>query len=211
VTPGEGVPDRAAPPRIFRLARGVLGVVLAAVASWLALLLMILGYGRLDGAEAADVIVVLGAAQYDGRPSPVLRARLDHAIALYHQGLAPLLITTGGVGAGDTVSEAVVGRRYAISAGVPPEAVLTERAGMRTVASMEGVARLMRGRQLRSAVLVSDPFHSFRLRLISAQLGIRARTSPTRTSPISRDRATELRHAIRESGIIVFMILPGDP
>lgn len=184
---------------------------LAGVVSWLVLLLMIHGYGRIDGAEPADVIVVLGAAQYDGRPSPVLRARLDHSISLYNRGIAPLLITTGGVGAGDTVSEAVVGRRYAINAGVPPEAVLTERVGIRTVASMQGVARLMRARELRTAVLVSDPFHSFRLRLIAARLGIRARTSPTRTSPISRDPATELRHTIRESGIIIFMILPGDP
>jgi uncharacterized SAM-binding protein YcdF (DUF218 family) len=141
----------------------------------------------------------------------VLRARLDHAIELYRNGVAPVIIMTGGVGAGDTVSEAVVSRRYAVREGVPAEAILTERTGMRTLASMEGVAQLMRAHELRTAVLVSDPFHALRLRLISSRMGIRARTSPTRTSPISEDPAVEWRHVIRESGILVLMLLPGDP
>jgi uncharacterized SAM-binding protein YcdF (DUF218 family) len=193
------------------LLRGALKFFLIALAVWGLLLLAIASYGRQDYARTADAIVVLGAAQYDGRPSPVLRARLDHAVALYREGVAPVLITTGGVGIGDTVSEAVVGRRYLIREGVPAHVILTERQGVRTAQSMTAVAQLMRSRQLRSAVLVSDPFHSLRLRIMAARLGIRAFTSPTRTSPISADPANEMRFIVRESGIIVLMLLPGDP
>lgn len=190
--------------------RGLFWLFFLAIGFWALLIGAVYGYGRQDHARPADAIVVLGAAQYDGRPSPVLRARLDHAIALYGQGIAPLLITTGGVGAGDTVSEAVVGRRYAIRNGVPPNAVLTERRGVRTVESMQAVAGLMRSRELDTAILVSDPFHALRLRLLARNVGIRAVTSPTRTSPISADPGEEWRHVIRESGIIILMLFPGD-
>jgi uncharacterized SAM-binding protein YcdF (DUF218 family) len=189
----------------------VVGIILAALGIWLLVVFAVHAYGRGDFARPADAIVVLGAAQYDGRPSPVLRARLDHAIALYHAGVAPVLITTGGVGVGDTVSEAVVGRRYAIREGVPPNAILTERRGLRTIESMHGVAHLMRAHELESAVLVSDPFHALRLRLVASQLRIRAVTSPTRSSPIAADPGEEWRHVVRESGIILLMLLPGDP
>jgi uncharacterized SAM-binding protein YcdF (DUF218 family) len=192
------------------LFRGLVGLFLASIGFWSLLLLAIFAFGRSDFARPADAIVVLGAAQYDGRPSPVLRARLDHAIELYRSGAAPLLITTGGVGAGDTVSEAVVGRRYAIRNGVPPDSILTERRGVRTVESMRAVAGLMRGRDLHSAILVSDPFHALRLRLLAFRFGIEAVTSPTRTSPISIDPGEEWRLIVRESGIIILMLFPGD-
>jgi uncharacterized SAM-binding protein YcdF (DUF218 family) len=190
--------------------RGLGWLVFLALGLWALLVAAIYSYGRRDFTRPADAIVVLGAAQYDGRPSPVLRARLDHAITLYQQGAAPLLITTGGVGAGDTVSEAVVGRRYAIRNGVPPDAILTERRGVRTAESLEGVAGLMASRDLQTAILVSDPFHSLRLRLLAFQYGIRAVTSPTRTSPISAGSGEEWRHVLRESGIILLMLFPGD-
>jgi uncharacterized SAM-binding protein YcdF (DUF218 family) len=146
-----------------------------------------------------DAIVVLGAAQYDGRPSPVLRARLDHAVSLYRRNLAPVIIMTGGVGPGDTVSEAVVSQRYAVRQGIPRNAILTEREGLTTLQSMDGVARLMRGRGMSRAVLVSDPFHMLRLKLLALRVGIRGFTSPTPDSPISRNRAQERRFLIRES------------
>lgn len=196
---------------LWRLLRGALGLFLLALGGWALLVAAIYLYGRRDYAAPADAIVVLGAAQYDGRPSPVLRARLDHAIELYNRGVAPVLIMTGGVGAGDTVSEAVVARRYAVRAGVPPNAVMTERTGVRTIESMQAVAHLMRSHGLRSAVLVSDPFHALRLRLLARRVGIRATTSPTRTSPISADRGEEWRHILRESGSILLMIIPGEP
>jgi uncharacterized SAM-binding protein YcdF (DUF218 family) len=203
--------DRGGAASLGRTLVGLLQLLLVALGLWVLLLLGIYGYGRRDFARPADAIVVLGAAQYDGRPSPVLRARLDHAVRLYDQGIAPILITTGGVGVGDTVSEAVVGRRYAVRMGVPAGAILTERGGLRTVESMQAVADLMRERGLRSAVLVSDPFHALRLRILASRLGISAVTSPTRTSPISADPAEEWRHVVRESGIILYLLFPGAP
>lgn len=184
------------------LLRGAFSLVLLVLLVWTAIVAAVYLYGRWDGARPADAIVVLGAAQYDGRPSPVLRARLDHAISLYRSGMAPTLILTGGVGAGDTVSEAMVGHRYATRAGVPPSAILTERSGLRSIESLHATAQLMESRGLQSAILVSDPFHMLRLQLLARRFGIRAYTSPTRASPISRDSNREWRYVLRESMII---------
>jgi uncharacterized SAM-binding protein YcdF (DUF218 family) len=182
-----------------RLATAALRTVLVLVALWALTVASIHLWGRRDEARRADAIVVLGAAQYDGRPSPVLRARVDHAVSLYRRGLAPVMIMTGGVGPGDTVSEAVAAQRYAMRRGVPGRAILTEREGLTTLQSMDGVARLMRQRGLSRAVLVSDPFHMLRLKLLAMRVGIRGFTSPTPLSPISRNRAEERRYLIRES------------
>src|SRR5262245_43319360 len=103
---------------------------------------VILWEGR-DDAQPASAIVVLGAAQYVGRPSPVLRARIDHAITLWRRGLAPRIIFTGGFGDGDTTSEAAVGQRYAVQRGVPPKNILIENSGRTTAESMHEVAMLM--------------------------------------------------------------------
>lgn len=187
-----------------RLGAATIGV---AAAAWVVAVTAVYAYGRRDHARRADAIVVLGAAQYDGRPSPVLQARLDHAVRLYEQGVASTLIMTGGTGPGDTVSEAVVSRRYATRAGVPESAILTERAGERSVQSIEAVARLMDARGLRSAVLVSDPFHMLRLRLLAAKHGLRAYPSPTRSSPISANPEEEWRHTLRESIGLPFAVL----
>lgn len=192
------------------LLRGGLGVLLLGFVVWGSVVAAVYMYGRRDAAAPADAIVVLGAAQYDGRPSPVLRARLDHAIELYRRGMAPTMIMTGGVGVGDTVSEAVVARRYAIRSGVPPQAILLEGGGLSSVESMRTVSELMRSHGLRSAVLVSDPFHALRVRLLASRLGIRASSSPTRTSPISATPREECRYVLRESAIILLMLLPGE-
>lgn len=191
--------ERRRAPLPVRLVGGLIKLALFLLAGWTLCVAAIHLWGRRNEARESDVIIVLGAAQYDGRPSPVLKARLDHAIELYQDGVAPVIIMTGGQAPGDTVSEAVVGERYAVRAGVPAEAILTEREGMTTVESMEEVARLMEGRRMETAVLVSDPFHMLRLKLLARQVGIRGFTSPTRTSPISRNRAEERKHLIRES------------
>jgi uncharacterized SAM-binding protein YcdF (DUF218 family) len=200
-------PARRRAPLPVRIVRGLVKLVLVMAAGWALCVASIHLWGRRNETPKSDAIVVLGAAQYDGRPSPVLKARLDHAIALYERGVAPFIIMTGGQAPGDTVSEAVVGRRYAIRAGVPAAAVLTERGGMTTVESMEAVSRLMGSRELKTAVLVSDPFHMLRLKLLARQVGIRGFTSPTRTSPISRNRAEERKHLIRESFSLPFALL----
>lgn len=192
--------------RWLRISLWLVGVGLAA---WVLLIAAVYLYGQRDEAHKADAIVVLGAAQYNGRPSPVLKARLDHAIALHQRGVAPVLIVTGGVGPGDTVSEAVVGGRYAARAGIRPENILTERAGTASIESMEGVARLMERHNLQTAVLVSDPFHMLRLRLLAVREGIKAYSSPTRSSPISRNPDKEWHFIVRESFALPFTLLLG--
>jgi uncharacterized SAM-binding protein YcdF (DUF218 family) len=185
----------------------LLRLVLTAAGGWLFLAVAVYGYGQRDEARRADVIVVLGAAQYDGRPSPVLRARLDHALSLYRQGMAAKVITTGGVGVGDTVSEAVVGRRYLVRGGIPESSILTETVGLRSHESMAAAASLMRSEGLEGALLVSDPFHMLRLRLLAWRLGMSARSSPTRSSPIVRSSAGELRHVAREALVLPSVLL----
>ena len=190
--------------RAFRI---LASLFLLVVCLWACALVAVVVYGRRDQARAADAIVVLGAAQYDGRPSPVLKARLDHAIDLYRADYAPYLILTGGVGVGDTVSEAEVGKRYAMHAGVPSQRILIEPSGVSSDQSMRTVRRLMDGKQLHTALLVSDPFHMLRLHVLASQLDIRSYSSPTRTSPIRFDSSEEWRHVIRESLILPFALL----
>lgn len=168
-------------------------------AAYLASLAAVLAASRQDQRGPADAIVVLGAAQYNGRPSPVLKARLDHAATLFRDGLAPTVIVTGGIGRGDRMSEATVGHRYLVAAGLPAAAVVVEPDGRSTAESMARVAAWLSGRELRSAVLVSDPFHALRLRFEARRVGIAARTSPTRTSPISASLATELPYLAGEA------------
>jgi len=121
-------------PRLFaRVTRVILSLL---AATWIVSLAGVMLWERRDDARLADAIIVLGAAQYDGRPSPVLRARLDHALSLWERRLAPYLILTGGMGDGDTTSEAAVGRRYAVKHGVPDSAILMETRGRTTTESM---------------------------------------------------------------------------
>jgi len=152
-----------------------------------------------DEARPAQAIVVLGAAQYAGRPSPVLRARLDHALGLWKRDLASLLILTGGTGTGDTTSEAAVGRTYAKKRGVPDTLILVENEGRTTSESMKAVAGMLEVRGLHTALLVSDPFHMLRLRILARRFGFTPYTSPTRTSPIEPNREQRWKYIFSES------------
>ena len=198
----------ARPSRRRRLVRAVAAVACVLAGAWLVGLGAVLVRGRMDEARPADAIVVLGAAQYDGRPSPVLKARLDHGIALYERGLAPKLIVTGGRGVGDTTTEAAVGRRYAIRHGVPARAILVEDVGRTTNESMDGVAEIMRRWGMRRAVLVSDPFHMLRLDILARRHGITAWTSPTRTSPIEANTLEAWQYMLAESMKVPAALLP---
>lgn len=165
--------------------------------AWLGSLLAVWRAARHDAARPADAIVVLGAAHYNGRPSPVLRARLDHAAELYHRGLAPLVVVTGGTASGDTVSEAAAGRRYLLNAGLPDSAVHAEETGSSTEPSLRAAALEVRRRGGASAILVSDGFHLLRLTIIARRLGLRPYGSPAPDSPL-RNR-TELAYMLGES------------
>jgi uncharacterized SAM-binding protein YcdF (DUF218 family) len=172
--------------------------VLTVVTIWMLSLALVIVWERLDTREPAHAIVVLGAAQWDGKPSPVLRARVDHAIQLWRRGLAPLLIVTGGRGPGDTTTEAAVERRYAMSHGIPASAIRVEAESRSTSESLRNVAAMMHA-GTREVILVSDPFHMLRLSILARRFGLRPRTSPTRTSPISANRAEFWRYTLHES------------
>jgi uncharacterized SAM-binding protein YcdF (DUF218 family) len=196
-------------PQVFRFISRSL-IVLAA--GWMVTLLCIAGWSRRSSAESADAIVVLGAAQYGGRPSPVLRSRLDHALGLYRDHRAPRVVLTGGRRDGDLLSEAAAGRRYLARRGIPGDAILLEATGRTSLASIAGAAQLLvaprdsrAGRDASSApprkprvLLVSDPFHMLRLDILARLHGLTPLPSPTRTSPISANRAV-LEYMLRES------------
>ena len=183
------------------------GALITVIVVWSVSAAAVLLWGARDRARASDAIVVLGAAQYVGRPSPVLRARLDHALDLWQRGLAPRLIFTGGTGVGDTTSEAAVSRIYALKHGVPDTAILMENEGHTTRESLAAVSVIMHARQMRTAILVSDPFHMLRLRILSTQYGVDAYTSPTKTSPISANKAQALAYVLSESIKVPMMIV----
>ena len=184
------------PRSYFRMTAAIISVVLIA---WVVSMVMVERAGRRDEAQEADAIVVLGAAQYVGRPSPVLRARVDHAVSLWKRGLAPTLILTGGTGVGDTTSEAAVARKYAMSRGVPDRAIVVEIKGRTTSESMRAVARIMDDREQHSVILVSDPFHMLRLSILARRFGLEPYTSPTRTSPITSNREEHWKYMVSES------------
>ncbi len=143
----------------------------------------------LDDAHPADVIIVMGAAEYRGQPSPVLRLRLDHAAELYRKKLAPYLMTTGGQGGDPSFTEGGVGRSYLVEKGVPAEAIIVENAGASTVYSLASAAEILKRMGLRSCIVVSDGYHLFRVKRIMAKDGFTAWGSP---------RADEGSHPLRE-------------
>jgi uncharacterized SAM-binding protein YcdF (DUF218 family) len=167
-------------------------------AAWVLSLALVVRASRADAAGPAQAIIVLGAAQYDGRPSPVLRARLEHAAGLWRRGLAPLVIVTGGVGAGDTTSEAAVGGRYLREAGLPDSALVVEATGRATEPSLRAAAEHVPGPGYR-VILVSDGFHMQRLGVVARRLGLEPLGSPAPDSPIRANRRRELGYVLAES------------
>jgi uncharacterized SAM-binding protein YcdF (DUF218 family) len=137
-----------------------------------------------DDARRAQAIIVLGAAQFDGRPSNVLTARLDHAADLYHQGLAPLIVVTGGKQAGDRFTEAEASANYLATKGVPGDAIERETTSTNSYDELAATARFLHDRGINDVLLVSDPFHAYRIGAIADDVGLDAHVSPTPTSPV---------------------------
>ncbi len=192
------------------LARLILAALVVVVIALGYLAFRIWDQGGKDDQRSADAIVVLGAAQYDGRPSPVFAARLDHAIALFHAELAPILIVTGGKAQGDRTTEAASARTYAIARGVPASAILAEDSSRTTLQSIRGVAALMRDEGVHSAVFVSDPSHMFRVLWLAKDAGITAWGSPTRTSPLERDLVRRIDAVVHELGALTVYVVSGE-
>jgi uncharacterized SAM-binding protein YcdF (DUF218 family) len=153
-------------------------------------------YAHADQARAVDAIVVLGAAQYNGTPSPVLKARLDHAAELWNQHYAPYIVVTGGKAPGDRNTEAGASAAYLGSLGVPDNRVLREVQGRNSWQSLQAAARFMKERGIHSVLLVSDSFHDARIREMAKDLGLEPYVSPTTTSPIAG--ASRQKYFVRE-------------
>jgi len=211
-TPPEGVPRVARAARhpkrrwLKRTILTLLALFLGGIVYYGVTLWQVWSTGQHDQARPVDAIVVMGAANYNGKPSPLLKARLDHALDLYNEGLAPIVVVTGGKLEGDRYTEAETSRRYLSDKGVPDEAIVAEEDGHSTWESLEGVADLLDERGLDRVLIVTDPFHALRSRLIAQELGMTAYTSPTDTSPWGS--GTQFRKSLKEAaGIAVGRII----
>ena len=185
-----------------RAVRAVLLVLAVAAGYYLISLYQVWSTGRSDQARPVDAIVVMGAAQYDGRPSPQLAARLDHVAELWPQGLAPMVVVTGGKQPGDRFTEAEASAAYLEERGVPADAIVQEGEGRTSYESLQGVARLLGERGLDSVLIVTDPFHSLRSRLIAQDAGLEAYVSPTTTGVVTGGRSVS-RHLEEAAGVAI--------
>jgi len=151
-----------------------------------------------DEAQPADIIVVFGAAQYNGRPSPVFRARLDHTASLFRASYASRIMTTGGHGPDARFTEADVGKEYLLRRGIPSGSILTEPSGSTTLGTIKRVLEFLRGQHLDKVIAVSDGFHLFRAKQIFRDNGIIVYGSPAKHSPIESNLRSRLWASLRE-------------
>lgn len=195
-------PVRAPVARAVR--RALLGAVLVAAVLVGGTAFRVWQVARIDDRRPVDVVVVLGAAQYDGGPSPIFAARLRHAQQLYQQGLTTRIVTVGGNQVGDSFTEAEAGQRYLVNRGLPASAVLAFGEGSDTLGSLRAVAEEGQSRGWRSALVVSDPWHSLRARTMCRDAGLPAWSSPTRSGPVVQTRATQVRYILRETAALLY-------
>jgi uncharacterized SAM-binding protein YcdF (DUF218 family) len=189
-------------------------VVFAAVLAFFLLVtstaLAIWWTARQDSRPPSDAIVVLGSAQYNGVPSSIFEARLEHALALYEDGVAPVIVTVGGKADGDQFAEAEAGRDYLAQAGVPTEALLAVPVGVDTLESIRAVATTFDEQGWTTAVLVSDPWHAMRAERMAEDEGIEAESSPTRQGPAVQTRTTQFRYILRETAAYLLYRATGE-
>ena len=220
VPPGD-VPDRSSDPtpvqQLARAGRSVwritslVGAVLVGllVVYFSVSLWQVWSVGRSDQARPVDAIVVMGAAQYDGRPSPQLAARLDQVAELWPQGLAPVVIVTGGNQPGDRFTEAEASAAYLRERGVPEDVLVLENRGSSTYDSLGNVAAIAAERDIESVLIVTDPYHSLRSRMVAQELGLTAYVAPTGTSVVTGADSLE-RHLREAAGVAVGRVIGFD-
>ena len=189
---------RLSPWRTLLMAAVVLVALL--VGYYVVTLYQVWSTGRAEPSGPVDAIVVMGAAQYDGTPSPQLAARLDEVVRLWPEGLAPLVVTTGGKRPGDRFTEAEASAAYLTERGVPEAAIVLENDGSTTYESLEGVAELLEARDVRSVLIVTDPYHALRARMIAEEVGLDAHVAPTTTSVV-HGWASLRRHLQEAAGV----------
>jgi uncharacterized SAM-binding protein YcdF (DUF218 family) len=172
-------------------------IVLIAAVYFVVSLLQVWNTGRSADRQPVGAIVVLGAAQYDGRPSPQLQARLDHALELWNLNLASYIVVTGGKQEGDRFTEAAASRKFLESSGVASDLIFEENSGTTTYASLFAVSRVVRDLEIDRVLIVSDPFHLLRAELIANEVGLKASSSATQSSVIRGGDA--FRHNLQEA------------
>jgi uncharacterized SAM-binding protein YcdF (DUF218 family) len=196
---------------LWSLTTRVLGAaVLAALLLVVSTALGIWWTARQDSRPQSDAIVVLGSAQYNGVPSSIFEARLEHARDLYEAGVAPVVVTVGGKADGDQFAEAEAGRDYLAEAGVPAEALLAVPEGVDTLESMRVVAATFDERGWTHAVVVTDPWHAMRAVRMAEDAGMDAESSPTRQGPAVQTRATQFRYILRETAAYLLYRVTGE-
>ena len=206
-TPTDGTAAAAKPRPLSRFRRPLtVGLAVAALLAgyYCVSLWQVHSAGRTDQARQVDAIVVMGAAQYDGRPSPQLAARLDHVAVLWPEGLAPLVVVTGGNQPGDRFTEADASAAYLIERGVPDSAILREDRGSTSYESLQRAKALLDERSVgpHSVLVVTDPYHTLRSKLIAEEVGLTAYGSPTPTSVVTGARSLE-RHVWEAGGVAI--------
>jgi uncharacterized SAM-binding protein YcdF (DUF218 family) len=192
------------------VSRVVAAAVLAAVLLIASTALAIWWTARQDSRPASEAIVVLGSAQYNGVPSSIFEARLEHAISLYEDGVAPVIVTVGGKADGDQFAEAEAGRDYLAGSGIPDEALLAVPEGVDTLESIRAVSTAFAERGWSRAVLVSDPWHAMRAERMAEDAGLDAESSPTRQGPAVQTRATQFRYILRETAAYLLYRATGE-
>lgn len=210
VTPGSSRDDRGfRPGRTVR--RVVLGLLLVVALVIGGTAFRVWEVARADGRQPVDLVMVLGAAQYHGKPSAALRARLDQALELYQQHMTRNIVTVGGRQNGDDYTEAQAGRKWLVEQGVPPERITEVDVGDDTLGSTRAVAGLARERQWDTALLVTDPWHSLRARTMANDFGLKTWSSPTRSGPMVQTRNTQFEQIYRETGGLLYYRLTHAP
>jgi uncharacterized SAM-binding protein YcdF (DUF218 family) len=192
------------------VSRVVAAAVLAFVLLVASTALAIWWTARQDSRPKSDAIVVLGSAQYNGVPSSIFEARLEHALKLYDAGVAPRIVTVGGKETGDQFTEAEAGRDYLAKAGVPKDALLAVPKGVDTLESMRVVSAAFDEHGWHSAVLVTDPWHAMRAQRMAEDAGMDATSSPTRQGPAVQTRATQFRYILRETAAYLLYRVTGE-
>lgn len=181
-----------------RLAIFIILLCIMVFVAFAAMFFLIYSTAAQDTKSFADAIVVLGAAQYDGTPSPVFQSRLDHAHSLYAQKRAPLIIVSGGKLPKDSYSEAISGKKYLLEKGIPDSAILIDENSFSTKHNLARVKDIADEKGIITIIIISDPFHIYRSLIIAKDLGLTAEASPTRSSPINNNPRLEFSFVVRE-------------